>query len=575
MPPVCGSVVARSKSTTPSNTPPARMKLLSFLRFSSCRSKPCAALVLPSADVSVAPITWTPGIAARMRATPTRMPAITASASALPFLVKSLMPASQIPALTPESVSTSRSRRCRAAGPPGKGFCGEYSFGPTTWLPPMPAFTTAQRPFKRRASTSGQRSSPLMVEAVPSVIESPNATTAASPLGAAMSSASRKYQEAVANGNGASDRSSPLAPAQFVACVHERQRHGVAPRRFPGRDGYALLAAECDRAVGAGHHRRARPLHADECAVERDRLRAERIGKAHPRLGPPKLRLDDKAERLVARPRFGGRKREREIGLRRRIAHRIRPLHGSGPARHPMGRPCGCCRRRRSRDQQHTPASRNTQHDGLLVCWAVACRAHYRPVRVESGLPSPETGIVRYHTSAYRRGGSLMTFKELTAALLFAACSLPALAQETLVVYWTKGFYPQEDKALDDMIDKFQKKTGVKVELSRYAPQESVPKAVAALDSGTPPDVAYGDVFDFQVAGKWAAEGRLEDLSDILVPMKADFLPVTIETVYLLNEKTKKRAYYAFPMKRQTMHIQYWKDMLADAGYKEADIPTT
>ncbi len=28
-------------------------------------------------------------------------------------------------------------------------------------------------------------------------------------------------------------------------------------------------------------------------------------------------------------------------------------------------------------------------------------------------------------------------------------------------------------------------------------------------------------------------------------------------------------------MKQQTMRIQYWKDMLADAGYKESDIPTT
>src|SRR5262249_7364699 len=159
-----------------------------------------------------------------------------------------------------------------------------------------------------------------------------------------------------------------------------------------------------------------------------------------------------------------------------------------------------------------------------------------------------------------------------TAALTFASA---VWAQETLVVYWTKGFYPQEDKALDDMIAKFQQKTKVKVELSRYSPQESVPKAVAALDAGTPPDVAYGDVFDFQVAGKWAAEGRLEDLSDILTPMKASFLPVTLETVYLLNEKTGKRAYYAFPMKRQTMHIQYWKDMLAEAGFKEGDIPKT
>ena len=168
-----------------------------------------------------------------------------------------------------------------------------------------------------------------------------------------------------------------------------------------------------------------------------------------------------------------------------------------------------------------------------------------------------------------------MVSRLLGAAALMGALIAPAAAQETLVVYWTKGFYPQEDKALDDMIDKFQKKTGVKVELSRYSPQESVPKTVAALDSGTPPDVVYGDVFDFQVAGKWAAEGRLEDLSDILVPMKSEFLPVTIETVYLLNEKTGKRGYYAFPMKRQTMHIQYWKDMLAEAGYKDTDIPKT
>ena len=99
--------------------------------------------------------------------------------------------------------------------------------------------------------------------------------------------------------------------------------------------------------------------------------------------------------------------------------------------------------------------------------------------------------------------------RKLFAAVALAGFASVATAQETLVVHWTKGFYPQEDKALDDMVAKFEKKTGVKVELSRYSPQESVPKAVAALDSGTPPDVAYGDVFDFQVAGKWAAEGRL------------------------------------------------------------------
>src|SRR6266404_3599269 len=163
--------------------------------------------------------------------------------------------------------------------------------------------------------------------------------------------------------------------------------------------------------------------------------------------------------------------------------------------------------------------------------------------------------------------------RNFSLALLFLASASPAAAQETLVVYFAKGFYPAEDKALDEVVDKFQRKTGVKVELSRYAPQEMIPKTVAALDSGTPPDVVYGDVFDFQVASKWAYEGRLEDLSDILVPMKSQFLPNTVETTYMWNDKAKKRAYYAFPVKRQTMHIQYWKDMLQEAGFKEADIP--
>jgi len=74
------------------------------------------------------------------------------------------------------------------------------------------------------------------------------------------------------------------------------------------------------------------------------------------------------------------------------------------------------------------------------------------------------------------------------AALAIAAAA-PAVAQETLTVWWAKGFYKSEDDALFAVIKKFEEKTGVKVELSQYPPQESLPKTVAALDAGTPPDV--------------------------------------------------------------------------------------
>src|SRR6202046_609732 len=100
-----------------------------------------------------------------------------------------------------------------------------------------------------------------------------------------------------------------------------------------------------------------------------------------------------------------------------------------------------------------------------------------------------------------------------------------------------------------------------------------IPKTVAALDSGTVPDGAYSDTFDVQAGGKWAFEGQLEDLSDILVPMKATVAPNTLETAYLYNGETKKRAYYGFPLKQQSMHVQIWGDMLEKAGFKQSDIP--
>src|SRR5437899_4116058 len=171
---------------------------------------------------------------------------------------------------------------------------------------------------------------------------------------------------------------------------------------------------------------------------------------------------------------------------------------------------------------------------------------------------------------------------KVLSRLAIALCAAAALvlsgqvaAQEKITVWWVKGFYKSEDDALYEAIKKFEAKTGVKVELSQYAVQDGIPKAVAALDAGNPPDVMYIDVFDFQVTAKWAYEGKLEDISDVITPLKAQFLPNTVETTLLYNDKTKKKAYYAFPLKQQTMHIEYWKDMLAEAGYKESDIPTT
>ena len=107
------------------------------------------------------------------------------------------------------------------------------------------------------------------------------------------------------------------------------------------------------------------------------------------------------------------------------------------------------------------------------------------------------------------------------------------------------------------------------------SPQDMIPKTVAALDSGTPPDVAYARRVRFpgrrQMGLRGPARGHLRH-------HRADEGEVRAEhgrDAFLYNDKTKKKAYYAFPMKQQTMHIQYWIDMLGQAGFKESDIPKT
>src|SRR5438270_13655040 len=96
------------------------------------------------------------------------------------------------------------------------------------------------------------------------------------------------------------------------------------------------------------------------------------------------------------------------------------------------------------------------------------------------------------------------------AAIVTLCAAAPAAAQEKVFVWWVKGFYPSEDAALYDAVKKFVTKRGVKVELSQYAVQHAIANKVAALDSGTPPDVAYIDDDANQVEAKWAYDGKLE-----------------------------------------------------------------
>ena len=163
----------------------------------------------------------------------------------------------------------------------------------------------------------------------------------------------------------------------------------------------------------------------------------------------------------------------------------------------------------------------------------------------------------------------------LAGGIAALSASTAAQAQETITFWANKGFYKAEDDALNAVIDKFQKATGVKVDLSLYSIEDCITKTVGAVEAGTPPDAAYCLTYDFRTTGKWAFESKIDDLSDIVAPIKDEFVQEALATTFLFNQKAGKKAYYALPFQRQTIHINYWRDMLEEAGFKETDIPTT
>ena len=158
----------------------------------------------------------------------------------------------------------------------------------------------------------------------------------------------------------------------------------------------------------------------------------------------------------------------------------------------------------------------------------------------------------------------------LASALILMA---PAGTQAAdLVVWWEKGFYPQEDEAVRETIAAFEQVAGKHVDLV-FLQQEELPgKLVAALEAGQPPDFAFGvQLQDY--LGQWAGEDRLADLSDAMGAFSNLFDPDALAGVTWRNAQTGQKALYGLPFGREINHVHVWKSLMQRAGFTLADIP--
>ena len=109
----------------------------------------------------------------------------------------------------------------------------------------------------------------------------------------------------------------------------------------------------------------------------------------------------------------------------------------------------------------------------------------------------------------------------LASALIVAP--LGARAAD-LVVWWDKGFYPQEDEAVHEIVAAFEQETGKQVELALFPGDALAGKLEAAIEAGRPPDFAFGCRVagpNRPVGGRRPAGGSLRRCWGLLEPVRS------------------------------------------------------
>src|SRR5262249_45029917 len=161
----------------------------------------------------------------------------------------------------------------------------------------------------------------------------------------------------------------------------------------------------------------------------------------------------------------------------------------------------------------------------------------------------------RDHALSSQQGMPMhQAFAIVAAGAIAALTSGTAIAQEKVVVWWNKGFYEAEDKALEAVIQKWEAANpGKKIELSFIPLVDVIPKTVSAIQAKSVPDIGFGWLYDFQTSASWAAQGVLEDLSDVVNPIKDRLMPGIVDTV-TMGSRDGKRSIYAAPIHMQNMH---------------------
>ena len=104
-----------------------------------------------------------------------------------------------------------------------------------------------------------------------------------------------------------------------------------------------------------------------------------------------------------------------------------------------------------------------------------------------------------------------------------------AKAADPVTVWWTQGFYQQEDQALKDSVANYEKQSGVKIDLQIMNGPDLITKLIAALHVNDVPDVVQAVTAGTFLLPQAVWNDQILEISDVVSTRESEFLPAALD----------------------------------------------
>ncbi|MGK7913154.1 MAG: ABC transporter substrate-binding protein [Synechococcus sp.] len=145
--------------------------------------------------------------------------------------------------------------------------------------------------------------------------------------------------------------------------------------------------------------------------------------------------------------------------------------------------------------------------------------------------------------------------------------------RDLLHIWWPQSFLPQENIAIVQLVEEWQRQSGWETELTLVANAGEIANVERALAAGFPPDILFGHQLEASVIPELAWQGALADVTEVVQPLEGDLSDTAQDAVSYLNRVRVGSHYYAVPIGQQVVMLHLWMGALEGTALEGAEVP--